>query len=66
MMLDWPQIDFVCPGVTDHIKARQLILIAILIPLVPLILPEMASVFHSLGQILCGEEGEPRPKRVFS
>ena len=28
-------------------------------PSCPLILPLMASVFHSLGQILCGEEGEP-------
>jgi hypothetical protein len=26
----------------------------------PLIFPEMTSVYHPLGQILCGEEGEPR------
>ena len=32
-------------------------------PSCPLILPEMASVFHSLAQILCGEEEEPGPKR---
>jgi hypothetical protein len=35
-------------------------------PSCPLIFPEMTSVFHSLGQILRGPEGEPRPVRVFS
>lgn len=30
-------------------------------PACPPILPEMASDFHSLGQILCGEQEEPSP-----
>jgi hypothetical protein len=30
----------------------------------PLIFPEMTSVYHPLGQILCGEEGEARPSHA--